>query len=110
MRNEETMPFFQAYANAKIGATPLPQLEDYNNPSENKQDTNWSNTVDTIQLPRFTLSWSHYLVLMSIENIEARSFYEVEAARQQWSVKQLACDGEKGGGVTRVKKYYGIVQ
>lgn len=110
MRNEETMPFFQAYANAKIGATPLPQLEDYNNPSENKQDTNWSNTVATIQLPRFTLSWSHYLVLMRIENIEARSFYEIEAARQRWSVKQLACDGEKGGGVTRVKKYYGIVQ
>jgi hypothetical protein len=47
---------------------------------------------------------------MRIENIEARSFYEIEAARQQWSVKQLACDGEKGGGVTRVKKYYGIVQ
>ena len=82
--------FYQAYANAKIGATPLPQLEDYNNPSENKQDTNWSNTVATIQLPRFTLSWSHYLVLMRIENIEARSFYEIEAAQQQWSVKQLA--------------------
>ena len=82
--------FYQAYANAKIGATPLPQLEDYNNPSENKQDTNWSNTVAPIQLPRFTLSWSHYLVLMRIENIEARSFYEIEAAQQQWSVKQLA--------------------
>lgn len=82
--------FYQAYANAKIGATPLPQLEDYNHPSENKQDTNWSNAVATIQLPRFTLSWSHYLVLMRIENIEAHSFYEIEAAQQQWSVKQLS--------------------
>lgn len=82
--------FYQAYANAKIGATPLPQLEDNGNPTENKQDTNRGNSVATIQLPRFTLSWSHYLVLMRIENIEARSFYEIEAAQQQWSVKQLS--------------------
>lgn len=82
--------FFTAYHNAKIEATPLPQLEDHNHPFENEQDTNCGNTVATIQLPRFTLSWSHYLVLMRIENIEARSFYEIEAAQQQWSVKQLA--------------------
>ena len=82
--------FYTAYHNAEIVATPLPQLADNSNPFENKQDTNWSNTVATIQLPRFTLSWSHYLVLMRIENIEARSFYEIEAAQQQWSVKQLS--------------------
>jgi len=63
------------WQNAKIGAMPLPQLENYNNPSEKKQDTNLSNTIATIQLPRFTLSWSHCLVLMGIKNIEARSFY-----------------------------------
>lgn len=38
----------------------------------------------------FTLSWSHYLVLMRIENADARSFYEVECAQQQWSVRQLS--------------------
>lgn len=27
---------------------------------------------------------------MRIENIEARSFYELECAQQQWSVKQLS--------------------
>lgn len=27
---------------------------------------------------------------MRIENIEARSFYEIEVAQQQWSVKQLS--------------------
>ena len=70
--------------NIIIVATPLPQLEENSNRTENKQDTNWGNTVATIQLPRFTLSWSHYLVLMRIENIEARSFYEIEAAQQQW--------------------------
>lgn len=40
--------------------------------------------------PRFTLSWSHYLVLMRIENPEARSFYEIECTQQQWSVRQLS--------------------
>lgn len=38
----------------------------------------------------FTLSWSHYLVLMRIENPEARSFYEIECNQQQWSVRQLS--------------------
>lgn len=70
--------------NIIIGATPLPQLKDNSNPAENKQDTNCGNAVATIQLPRFTLSWSHYLVLMRVENIEARSFYEIEAAQQHW--------------------------
>lgn len=40
--------------------------------------------------PQFTLSWSHYLVLMRIENPDARSFYEIECAHQQWSVRQLS--------------------
>ena len=38
----------------------------------------------------FTLSWSHYLILMRIENPDARSFYEIECAQQQWSVRQLS--------------------
>lgn len=40
--------------------------------------------------PRFTLSWSHYLILMRIENTEARNFYEIECTQQQWSVRQLS--------------------
>ena len=40
-------------------------------------------------LPNFTLPWSHYLVLMRVDNPEARSFYEIEAQKQQWSVRQL---------------------
>ena len=59
--------------------------------AENKQATDCGNDVATIRLPRFSLSWSHYLILMRIEDIEARSFYEIEATQQQWSVKQLSC-------------------
>ena len=35
------------------------------------------------------LSWSHYRALMRVENENARSFYEVEAAKSGWSVRQL---------------------
>lgn len=37
----------------------------------------------------FTLSWSHYLILMRIENPAERSFYEIEALQQNWSESQL---------------------
>lgn len=37
----------------------------------------------------FTLGWSHYLILMRIENEQERRFYEIEAARQQWTYRQL---------------------
>ena len=67
----------------------MPQLENDADTIDKECDTNWGNAVATIQQPRFTLSWSHYLVLMRIENIDARSFYEIECAEQQWSVKQL---------------------
>ena len=68
----------------------MPQLENHVETSDSKEVANSGNAVATIQLPRFILSWSHYLVLMRIENIEARSFYELECAQQQWSVKQLS--------------------
>jgi predicted nuclease of restriction endonuclease-like (RecB) superfamily len=37
----------------------------------------------------FTLGWSHYLILMRIENPDERRFYEIEATRQQWTFRQL---------------------
>ena len=45
--------------------------------------------ADSRNMPNFTLSWSHYLVLMRVENPDARSFYEIECAQQDWSVRQL---------------------
>lgn len=38
---------------------------------------------------RFYLSWSHYLKLMRIENIEERHFYEIEAVKNDWSLSEL---------------------
>lgn len=37
----------------------------------------------------FTLSWSHYLKLMRIDNSEERSFYEIEARENNWSLREL---------------------
>ena len=86
--------FYQIYSINKIGSTLSAQLliED---------DSVY--TVDQIQksatllrklgkLPEtypFTLSWSHYLILMRIESDEERCFYEIEAQKQNWSVRQL---------------------
>ncbi|MCK5526657.1 MAG: DUF1016 family protein, partial [Candidatus Latescibacteria bacterium] len=42
------------------------------------------------QLARcFRLPWSHYVRLMSVKNPEAQKFYETEALRCGWSVRQL---------------------
>ena len=38
---------------------------------------------------QFTLSWSHYLILMRIKNPEERRFYEIECKQQNWTVRQL---------------------
>jgi predicted nuclease of restriction endonuclease-like (RecB) superfamily len=38
---------------------------------------------------RFALPWSAYIRLLSVKSPEARSFYETEALRSGWSVRQL---------------------
>jgi DUF1016 N-terminal domain len=36
-----------------------------------------------------SLSWTHYVELLKIENAEERSFYEIEAGQNNWSVREL---------------------
>ena len=38
---------------------------------------------------RFILPWSHYQILTHVKDSDARSFYEIEAFKQQWSKRQL---------------------
>ena len=38
---------------------------------------------------KFFLSWSHYLKLMRIKNVDERHFYEIEAAKNDWSLSEL---------------------
>ena len=37
----------------------------------------------------FQLSWTHYIQLLKIENEDERNFYEIEAATNSWSVREL---------------------
>ena len=45
---------------------------------------------------QFTLSWSHYVFLMNISNADERSFYEIEAAEQNWSLRELKRQFDSG--------------
>lgn len=46
--------------------------------------------LDLSQLAaQFPLTWSHYLRLLKVEKTAARRFYETEALRGGWSVRQL---------------------
>lgn len=38
---------------------------------------------------RFTVGWSHYTILLSVTDPDARRFYEIEAADNGWSVREL---------------------
>ena len=37
----------------------------------------------------FTLSWTHYVLLLTVKDPDERSFYEIEAASEGWSVPEL---------------------
>lgn len=37
----------------------------------------------------FKLSWSHYVALLTLDNPDERCFYEIEAAANSWSVREL---------------------
>lgn len=38
---------------------------------------------------RSELTWTHYRILMRVENTTARQFYEVECAQNRWSTREL---------------------
>jgi predicted nuclease of restriction endonuclease-like (RecB) superfamily len=40
--------------------------------------------------PALPLPWSHYVRLLSVKSISARTFYETEALRGGWTIRQLA--------------------
>jgi len=37
-----------------------------------------------------SLSWSHYGSLLHVGRAQARTFYEIEAIRNAWSVRELS--------------------
>ena len=66
--------FYTVYSHDQIGETVFTQFE--NLP-----------TVSTGR--KFYLSWSHYLKLMRIDNVDERHFYEIESVKNDWSLSEL---------------------
>lgn len=64
----------KSYANDQIGQ---------------KVSDQFSNLPITDNGRKFFLSWSHYLKLMRISNVDERHFYEIESARNDWSLAEL---------------------
>ena len=84
---EKSRKFFIEYSNS---ATLLRNLNEHKISATVSRKLDAPEIVNTVcEIHEFRLSWSHYLVLMHINNPQARSFYEIEAFKQQWSVRQL---------------------
>ncbi|MDO9170849.1 MAG: DUF1016 N-terminal domain-containing protein, partial [bacterium] len=77
--------FYQTYAVAP--ESPTPGIENHD---QIIGSALWSQLVPTTH-PQFqqVLGWSHYRLLMTVSDPAARSFYEVEAAREGWSSREL---------------------
>ena len=85
---ERCRKFYILYSPVAISATPLRKL------GSAKDDSEIRNTVAEIQPSssephKFVLSWSHYLILTRIKDANARNFYEIECAKQNWGVRWL---------------------
>ncbi len=66
--------FYLIYSTDIIGETPFTQFK---------------NLPSTTTGRKFFLSWSHYLKLMRIENVDERHFYEIESVQNDWSLSEL---------------------
>lgn len=66
--------FYQVYSKDEIGQTVFSHSDNLPFTQEGRQ---------------FYLSWSHYLVLMRISNVEERHFYEIESHKNGWSQREL---------------------
>lgn len=78
---EKTRNFYKVYSKSATVSRKI----------ENEKSVTVSRISETIPETAypFVLSWNHYLILMRIDNPQARNFYEIEAYNQQWSVRQL---------------------
>ncbi|NLD92875.1 MAG: DUF1016 domain-containing protein [Fibrobacter sp.] len=60
--------------------------------STDKNSHNEINILQTVSAEfksKMPLSWSHYVFLMGISDDSERSFYEIESAREKWSLREL---------------------
>ena len=65
-----------------------PTVSDESLPSTNATQVIAQELVEQL-LTRFPLGWSHYVALLTIDKPEERRFYEIEAAANNWGVREL---------------------
>ena len=84
---ENMRRFFLAYPDSEISQT-LSGILDNERPDEKSQTV--SGKLSLAELAQvFTLPWSAYVRLLVVKDDHARQFYEAEALRGGWSVRQL---------------------
>lgn len=83
-----TRKFYQTYSNFVNTVYEIP-AETNKSEASKIVNTVYDFQDTTPVTHRFSLSWSHYLILMRISDANARSFYEIECAKQNWSVRWL---------------------
>ena len=76
--------FYLLWPSERIFQTLSEKLGD----AENMLSTSAESSLTSIA-SRFPLPWSVYVRLLSVKNINAREFYETEALRGGWSIRQL---------------------
>ena len=87
---ENMRKFYLVYSKSETAFRELSIYKTFTENQHSKIDIKKSETASRISKMDFTLSWSHYLILMRIENSDERNFYEIECIQQQWSVRQLS--------------------
>ena len=67
----------------------IPQTVSGKLPAQPHGETPIVQTMSAQFANTFTLSWSHYVFLMNIDNQAERRFYEIESKQNQWSLSEL---------------------
>ena len=80
--------FFLAWSIPQTVSAELHEACRTGDPQENPQTAS-AKSGELSRSSPFPLPWSHYVRLLSVNNRPARSFYETEALRGGWSVRQL---------------------
>ena len=80
--------FYETYTPERILQTPSGELIRHSSRPLILQTASGESSLADIA-SRFPLPWSAYVRLLSIKNSRAREFYETEALRGGWSVRQL---------------------
>lgn len=81
--------FYLAYSNRQTLSDQSLKSQATSDQIKNISQTPSTELGKTSKTPNFILSWSHYLTLMRIDNKKERSFYEIEASKNNWSTREL---------------------